>query len=128
MTNIFNSFILYYFVILNTVYTIMLIISLWGVIHYLRRLRLVNFKDYFKYRIIPPVSIIAPAYNEELTVVESVKSLLMIQYPEFELIVVNDGSKDKTLEVLIENFDLQISSDKSNVYKSLYKLQKYLLK
>ncbi|HPP86793.1 MAG TPA: glycosyltransferase [bacterium] len=87
----------------------MLFLSLYGVICYLRKLRLVNFKEYFRYRIIPPISIIAPAYNEELTVVESVKSLLMLEYPEYELIVVNDGSKDKTLEVLIKNFDLEIS-------------------
>lgn len=104
-----NKFILYYFIILNSVYTVLLLISLVGVIYYLRRLRLVNFKDYFKYRIIPPISVIAPAYDEELTVVESVKSLLMLQYPEYELIIVNDGSKDKTLEVLIENYDLYIS-------------------
>ncbi|HPN30562.1 MAG TPA: glycosyltransferase [bacterium] len=110
MTEFFNIFILYYFIVLNTAYTGMMIISLVGVIGYVRRLRLVNFKDYFKYKIIPPVSVIAPAYNEELTVAESVKSLLMLQYPEYELIIVNDGSKDRTLEVLIENFDLHISN------------------
>lgn len=54
----------------------------------------------------PGVSIVAPAYNEEVTVVDNVNSLLQMDYPKFEIIIVNDGSKDKTLEKLIENFDL----------------------
>lgn len=54
----------------------------------------------------PGVSIIAPAYNEEKTVVNNVNSLLAQDYPVFEVIIVNDGSKDKTLELLIENFQL----------------------
>jgi cellulose synthase/poly-beta-1,6-N-acetylglucosamine synthase-like glycosyltransferase len=55
----------------------------------------------------PPISLMAPAYNEALTIVESVRSLLALQYPNFEVIVVNDGSKDDTLQVLIEAFELQ---------------------
>lgn len=55
----------------------------------------------------PPIALLAPAYNEEPTVVESVRSLLALQYPNFEIVVVNDGSKDRTLDVLIEAFDLK---------------------
>lgn len=54
----------------------------------------------------PGVSIIAPAYNEERTVVDNVNSILGQDYPNFEVVVVNDGSTDKTLELLIENFSL----------------------
>ena len=54
-----------------------------------------------------PISIIIPAYNEELTIYETVLSALSTQYPSFELIVVNDGSKDDTLAVLIEKFSLK---------------------
>lgn len=54
----------------------------------------------------PGVSIIAPAYNEENTIVENVHSLLNMDYPKFELVIVNDGSKDKTLENLIEAYQL----------------------
>jgi cellulose synthase/poly-beta-1,6-N-acetylglucosamine synthase-like glycosyltransferase len=56
--------------------------------------------------IAPAITIIAPAYNEALTVVESVEALLALEYPEFEVIVVNDGSSDDTLQKLIERFDL----------------------
>lgn len=54
----------------------------------------------------PGVSIIAPAYNEERTIIDNVTSLLGQQYPKFEVIIVNDGSKDATLEKLIEHFHL----------------------
>jgi cellulose synthase/poly-beta-1,6-N-acetylglucosamine synthase-like glycosyltransferase len=55
----------------------------------------------------PPITLLAPAFNEELTIVEAVRSLLALQYPNFEVIVVNDGSGDRTLEVLTESFDLK---------------------
>ncbi len=55
----------------------------------------------------PSISILAPAYNEDATVVESVKSFMMLNYPSFEVIVINDGSKDRTLERLIEAFALE---------------------
>ena len=53
-----------------------------------------------------PISILIPAYNEAVTIVETVTSALATQYPSFEVIVVNDDSSDDTLEVLIKEFDL----------------------
>ena len=54
----------------------------------------------------PGVSIVAPAYNEEKTIVDNVNSLLSQDYPIFEVVIVNDGSKDKTLEKLISQFNM----------------------
>lgn len=54
-----------------------------------------------------PVSIIVPAYNEEVTVVETVKSLLALDYTLYEIVVVDDGSKDTTSQKLIEAFNMQ---------------------
>jgi cellulose synthase/poly-beta-1,6-N-acetylglucosamine synthase-like glycosyltransferase len=54
----------------------------------------------------PGIALLAPAYNEEVTVVESVKSLLALHYPDFEVLLINDGSKDRTLQVLIDEFGL----------------------
>lgn len=55
----------------------------------------------------PGVTICIPAYNEEATIAESVRSMLQIDYPDFEIVVVNDGSKDDTLDVLRREFTLQ---------------------
>ena len=54
----------------------------------------------------PPVSILVPAYNEEATIATSVHSMLQLDYPEFEVIVVNDGSRDGTMEALRAAFGL----------------------
>lgn len=54
----------------------------------------------------PPVSIIVPAFNEEAGIIESVRSMQMLSYPKFEIIVVNDGSTDGTLQRLIEAFGM----------------------
>ncbi len=55
----------------------------------------------------PAVSIVAPAYNECKTIVDNVNSLLRLDYPNFEVVIVNDGSKDHTLDLLISNFDME---------------------
>jgi len=55
----------------------------------------------------PPVTLIVPAFQEELTVVATVRSLMQLRYPQFEIVVVNDGSKDRTLQALIDAFELR---------------------
>ena len=55
----------------------------------------------------PPVTIVVPAYNESATITSSVRALMQIEYPEYEIIVVNDGSTDNTLDVLIDEFSLR---------------------
>jgi hypothetical protein len=55
----------------------------------------------------PPISILVPAYNEEASIAASVRSMLQLAYSEFEIVVINDGSKDATLAVLKREFDLQ---------------------
>ncbi len=55
----------------------------------------------------PGISVIAPAFNEEVIIIDNVKSFLNLEYPNFEIIVINDGSRDKTLELLIDKFELK---------------------
>ena len=55
----------------------------------------------------PPITLIAPAHNEEASIVPAVRSLLRVDYPELEVVEVNDGSEDGTLARLREEFDLQ---------------------
>ena len=54
-----------------------------------------------------PITLIVPAYNEAATIVENVRAMLSLRYPEMEIIVVNDGSKDGTLQVLLDTFNLK---------------------
>ncbi|HEY0017044.1 MAG TPA: glycosyltransferase [Longimicrobium sp.] len=57
-------------------------------------------------RVVPSISMLAPAYNEGATVAESVRALLALFYPNLEVVVVNDGSKDNTMQVMVDTFDL----------------------
>ncbi len=58
----------------------------------------------------PSISILAPAFNEQETVVDSVSSFLSLNYPSFEVIVINDGSRDETLVRLIKAYSLEPTS------------------
>ncbi len=68
-----------------------------------KKLKNILTKDYYV-----PVTIIVPAYNEEITVVETVRSLLALEYKAYEIIVVDDGSKDATSAKLIKAFDMHL--------------------
>lgn len=61
-----------------------------------------------------PVSVIVPAFNEELSIVQSVRAILALEYPEHEVIVVNDGSADRTIQELIDGFDC-VPSDRQQL-------------
>ncbi|MFP7295641.1 glycosyltransferase family 2 protein [Neobacillus niacini] len=69
--------------------------------------RIQAYEDYMDEFYTRPVSIIVPAYNEEAGIIQSVRSLLSVNYPTYEIIVVNDGSTDATLEKMIEHYDMK---------------------
>lgn len=58
-------------------------------------------------RTTPPISLVIPAYNEAAGIVDAVRSMSIVNYPRFEIVVTNDGSTDDTLSELIEGFDLE---------------------
>lgn len=62
----------------------------------------------------PSLSIIVPAYNEAATITETIRSLMALEYPRFEVIIVNDGSTDDTLGSLREAFELQCEARPRN--------------
>ena len=77
--------------------------------------------DYNRYSI----SVIVPAYNEEVSIVSCIKMLLEIDYKDFEVIVVNDGSKDETMKLLIDNFDLEKKEFSSDNYLKTKKIKNF---
>lgn len=95
-----------YFAALNGIYVLFTAIA-WGDIpRYLRSQRYSSPDDAFSSPLTPGISVLLPAYNEEAGIVESVRSLLSLRYPVFEVVVVNDGSTDGTLQRLSDAFDL----------------------
>lgn len=95
-----------FFIILNGLYLIFTGLALLVLRRYAARLRALEISDAILLGGRPPVTLLAPAYNEEATCVQSVRSLLALEYDEYEVLVVNDGSKDRTLATLIEAFEL----------------------
>ncbi len=103
----FNALFAVYAAALNGSYLLLLLFSVLGARRQAAFGDLLRLPFLFKEHVLPSVSIISPAYNEEASIVESVSSLLTLRYPDFEVIVVNDGSRDGTLRKLVDYFQLE---------------------
>jgi cellulose synthase/poly-beta-1,6-N-acetylglucosamine synthase-like glycosyltransferase len=103
---LFQVAILVYFALINSIYFIFTAIAFFDLLKFDRRFRRRGIGDVLSGTTFRPISILVPAYNERETVVTNVKSLLDVGYPEFEVIVINDGSTDDTLRRLQQEFSL----------------------
>lgn len=92
---------------LFTLYVLMAYFATRNSIHYKNKNSFGNITKTLGSPLAPGITIIAPAYNEGLTIVENVRSLLSLQYVNYEVMVVNDGSKDDTLQKLIDAYHLE---------------------
>jgi len=95
-----------YFIVVNGTYTILTIISLKDIRTHLSTISSRSIRNILSSVFYRPLSIIVPAYNEKENIVTTVQSLLSLTYPEYEVVVVNDGSTDTTLEELVRHFRL----------------------
>lgn len=102
----YQVLVLGYFAVLNLLYAAFSLAGLSMVARYARELSELALKDLLEREAYLPVSILVPAYNEEKTIVESVRSFLALHFPEFEVVVVCDGPKDRTVEKLREAYAL----------------------
>ena len=103
--DIVNWFFLFYFVGLHGVYLMLTVSSMLYLPKFLREHSTEDMSPLHA-GFEPPVTIIVPAYNEAATIASSVRALMQLEYPEYEIIVINDGSTDNTLDVLIDQFSL----------------------
>jgi cellulose synthase/poly-beta-1,6-N-acetylglucosamine synthase-like glycosyltransferase len=96
-----------YYVCLHGIYAVLIVLGATQ----LRRYRLgIKFGEFQRIAASPltlPFSVVVPAFNEELVIVNTVLGALALRYPQHEVIVVNDGSSDRTLPLLIERFGLR---------------------
>ena len=103
----FNHFVLFYFLGLTGIYFFLFLLSLYEVLKFIKRTFFSDYQQILQSDMTWPISILVPAHNEKKNIVETVRSLQLVNYGEFEIIVVNDDSTDGTLRSLIEAFDLR---------------------
>ena len=104
---VFNDFVLIYFLSLNAIYLFLFIVSLYEVLKFIKRTFFSDYHQILQSDMTWPISVLVPAHNEEKNIVETVRSLQLVNYSEFEIIVINDDSTDRTLKALVEAFDLR---------------------
>lgn len=136
IVNIFSWLFLVYGATVCCGYLFSAVFSFFEIRDYKRKNNLKNEMSLLQSSNLPQISILAPAYNEAANISENVRSLLTVNYPSYEIVIINDGSKDSTLETLISDFDLvpdtsfyyQPIATKPirNIYKSRHKAFKNL--
>lgn len=102
----FDLGVLAYFLAINTLYLVFSVVAYLHLRQHRKRWTARELGAVVRSPATPGISVVAPAYNEEATVEESLRSLLLLNYPQFEVVLVNDGSKDRTLQVVIDRFEL----------------------
>jgi cellulose synthase/poly-beta-1,6-N-acetylglucosamine synthase-like glycosyltransferase len=103
----YSVFIILYFLAINLSYLVLVVVSFFGIKKISLADKIVDREQTFKSGFFKPLSIIIPAFNEEATIADTVRSTLSLRYPDFEVIVVSDGSTDRTIAVLKEAFALK---------------------
>ena len=92
-----NILIFIYAIAISSAYLILGVMSILEMRRYMRKNYFVDHQMILSSPLAPGISLIAPTYNEELTIIDNVKSLLSIMYNNYEVVIINDGSKDDTL-------------------------------
>jgi len=111
LVEIFNISILVFAIFIMLSYVLLGLISIKSLREYLRNNNFINFNVLLSSENSPSLSLIAPAYNEGKTIEENIQSLLSLNYSNYEVIIVNDGSKDNSMEIMIKTYYLEIDSD-----------------
>jgi cellulose synthase/poly-beta-1,6-N-acetylglucosamine synthase-like glycosyltransferase len=103
---VFDLTMLAYFLAINSLYLLFSVVAFVELRRHRRRWTARELGVVMRSPATPAISVVAPAHNEESTIHESIRSLLHLNYPQFEVIVVNDGSTDRTLDIAVDAFEL----------------------
>ena len=103
----FNVFVGVYYLAVNFVYTSLLAVAVVVVVRHMRRATYSAARDFSVSPETPPITVVIAAYNEQNTICRTIESALSMDYPQYEIIVVNDGSDDATLETLRNAYGLR---------------------
>ena len=98
------------FIITALIFTTYLILTIFSAISlrkYLRKNSYVDYNSIVSSPLAPSLSVIAPAFNESETIIDNIRTLLSLYYNNYEVVVVNDGSKDDSLEKIIKAYELE---------------------
>ena len=98
------------FIITCLIFTTYLILTIFSAItlrKYLRKNSYVDYNSIVASPLAPSLSVIAPAYNESETIIDNIRTLLSLYYNNYEVVVINDGSKDDSLEKIISAYDME---------------------
>jgi cellulose synthase/poly-beta-1,6-N-acetylglucosamine synthase-like glycosyltransferase len=98
------------FIITALIFTAYLILTIYSAItlkKYLRKNSYVDYNSIVASPLAPSLSVIAPAYNESETIIDNIRTLLSLYYNNYEVVIVNDGSKDDSLEKIIASYELE---------------------
>ena len=102
-----NQALFYYYLLSNLAYLTMLVIALRTSAAHLRHLQSIRFDWIKSSPMVPPITLLVPAHNEEQSICTAVRNLLDLDYPQLEVIIINDGSADNTLPVMQKEFRLR---------------------
>ena len=103
----FNNAIFYYAMFVMGSYVVLTLLSAIETSGYMKKNSYVDYREILVSPLAPSVSILAPAYNEEASIVENIRSLLSLHYGNYEVIIINDGSKDKTFQRMFDHYQLE---------------------
>lgn len=101
-----SYFLVIYFLIVNTFYAVLIVIAIPNIYIRFREVRLEDFFKIQKTQTLPSMGILIPAFNEEKGVIAAIRNAQSSFYPQKEILIINDGSTDQTLQKIIDEYDL----------------------
>lgn len=128
----FDNICVIFFFLVNSFYALLLILSFPAIARRFRELQIEDIYHLLQSDSLPPISVIVPVHNQDDIIVNSVRSILELSYPSKEVIIVNDGSTDDSLQKLIEAYKfvkiptIFPSSIKTAKIKNLYQSQLFV--